>query len=308
MDRSSVLEPRRLRLLRELKLRGTIAEVAEALSFSPSHVSQQLAILEREAGAVLLRKQGRRLVLTPQGELLVDYAEQLLELLEVAERSVRASLGSPTGTVRLAVFQSAALGLIPSVLTELRETHPRLRVEMVQHEPESALTDTYAGDFDLVVAEQYPGHAAPHAPGLDRLPLMTDGLKLAVPRASGVARLGEAADMAWVMEPPGTASRHWAEQRCRSAGFEPDVRYETADLQAQIRLVETGNAVCIVNELTIREDSEHLRLLDLPGQPHRHIFTSARRASVLDPGISAVRAALGEAAVRVQSRDVRAET
>ncbi|CAG7844115.1 HTH-type transcriptional regulator GltC [Pseudoclavibacter triregionum] len=294
-----MLDARRLRLLRELQTRGTITAVAEALAYSPSHVSQQLAILEREAGATLLRRQGRGVQLTPQGEVLAAHARGILDRLELAEREVRASLGEPSGTVRVAVFQSAALALLPGVLRLLREEHPALRIEMVQHEPEAALVDTSAGDFDLVVAEQYPGHAAPHQPGLDRQLLTTDALTLAVPLESGVGSLDETRDAAWIMEPTGAASRHWAEQRCRVAGFEPDVRYETADLQAQLRLVETGNGVCIVNELTVGTARPELRLLPLPGHPRREIFTSARHASAGDPGIAAVRDALARVAAAI---------
>src|SRR5829696_2549658 len=98
-----MLEVRRLRVLRELKLRGTLAEVALALNQSPSAVSQQLAQLEREVGVELLRKTGRRVTLTPQAEILVEHTTAVLERLEQAESDVTSSLGSVTGTLRVAV-------------------------------------------------------------------------------------------------------------------------------------------------------------------------------------------------------------
>jgi DNA-binding transcriptional LysR family regulator len=79
---------RRLRLLRELKRRGTIAAVAEALSYSPSAVSQQLSTLENETGVTLLEPAGRRVRLTAQAELLVAHAGRLLEDLERAEAAL----------------------------------------------------------------------------------------------------------------------------------------------------------------------------------------------------------------------------
>ena len=126
--------------------------------------------------------------------------------------------------------------------------YPEVRIEMTQREPETALHETWARDFDLVIAEQYPGHAAPRYPELDRVKLTTDAIRLAVPpeaagRPPPSVRSKTLQTSPWVMEPRGAASRHWAEQACRSAGFEPDVRFETADLQAQIRLIESGNAV-----------------------------------------------------------------
>ena len=290
-----MLELRRMRLLRELQLRGTIAGVAEALSLTPSAVSQQLSTLEREVGVPLLRRAGRRVALTPQGELLAQRADELLELLERAEREVADSVGQATGRVRLVMFQSATLALLPPLLRILETAQPLLRIEAVQHEPESALWKTFAGDFDLVVAEEYPEHAAPRHPGVDRVPLGTDRLRLAVPADAEVERLEDAAALPWVLEPAGAASRHWGEQRCRLAGFEPDARFATSDLQAQVRLIAAGRAAGFLNDLTERP-AAGIRLIDLPGDPRRTIFTAARAASADGPEIAAVRAALVEAA------------
>jgi DNA-binding transcriptional LysR family regulator len=298
-----MLDVRRLRLLRELKIRGTLAEVAEALQYSPSSVSQQLALLEKEAGVELLRKTGRRVQLTPQAEVLVAHTAQLLETLEQAEADLAASLTTVTGTVRIAVFQSAALALMPDALTRMTSSYPEVRIEMTQREPETALHETWARDFDLVIAEQYPGHAAPRYAELDRVRLTNDAIRLAVPPAGrgrpAVRSLTDTAGMAWVMEPRGAASRHWAEQACRSAGFEPDVRFETADLQAQIRLIESGNAVALMPDLVWTGRGTTSELITLPGDPHRTIFTSARRSSATRPAILAAREVLAETAASI---------
>ncbi len=289
-----MLDVKRLRLLHELHLRGTIAAVAAALSYTPSSVSQQLALLEAEAGMPLLEKSGRRVRLTPQADVLVLHTAALLERLELMAAELDHSLTEVTGTVRLAVFQSAALGIVPQALTILRDEYPQLRVEVTQREPESALVETWTREFDLVVAEQYPGHAAPLKPDLDRIPLLEDELRLGVPfEASSLADLAESA---WVMEPRGTASRHFAEQLCRQAGFEPDVRFETADLQAHIRLIESGHAVALLPDLVWGGREPGIRLLSLPGAPRRTVFTSARTASAARPGIIACRSALARSA------------
>jgi DNA-binding transcriptional LysR family regulator len=298
-----MLDVRRLRLLRELKIRGTLAEVAEALQYSPSSVSQQLALLEKEAGVVLLRKTGRRVQLTPQAEVLVAHTAQLLETLEQAEADLAASLTTVTGTVRIAVFQSAALALMPDALTRMLSRYPEVRIEMTQREPETALHETWARDFDLVIAEQYPGHAAPRYAELDRIRLTEDAIRLAAPPSSpsrpAINSLADTAELAWVMEPRGAASRHWAEQACRSAGFEPDVRFETADLQAQIRLIESGNAVALMPDLVWTGRGTTAQLISLPGHPHRTVFTSARRSGAKRPAILATREILAETAASI---------
>ena len=98
--------------------------------------------------------------------------------------------------------------------------------------------------------------------------------------------------MAWVMEPYGAASRHFAEQTCRQAGFEPDVRFETADLTAQLALIESGNAVALIPDLMWIRREPSVRLIGLEGQPHRTLFTAARRSMAQRPTILACRAAL----------------
>ena len=302
-----MLDLRRLRLLREVKLRGTLAEVAEALNYSPSAVSQQLALLEKEVGVPLLRKSGRRVTLTPQAEILVAHTSTVLEVLEQAEAEVTTSLERPAGLVRLAVFQSAALALLPDALTLVRSEYPEMRLEVTQQEPEAALHATWTRDFDLVVAEQYPGHAAPRHPELDRVDLTTDPIRLGVSKTlvteHNIKNLADTANLPWVMEPRGTASRHWAEQACRQAGFEPDLQFETADIQAHIRLVESGNAVALLTGLAWVGRPVTVELIDLPGNPRRTVFTAARRASAKSPAIVVCRDVLARTAELITSTE-----
>lgn len=300
-----MLDVRRLRLLVELSQRGTLSAVAEALSYSPSSVSQQLSQLEREAGVPLLVQVGRRVQLTPQAELLVGHARAVLDRLEEAEADVARSLTDVGGTVRIAVFQSAAHAIVPQALTLLRAEHPNLRVEVTEREPDAGLFEVSARDFDLVIAEQYPGHTRAHRDDLDRVRLAADAIRLALPPhptrlmprdPDPSAVLAAAAGMPWVLEPKGTASREWAEQLCREAGFEPDVRFESADLMAHIRLIRTGNAVGVLPDLVWAGEAPSVALLDLPGHPEREIFTSTRPAAATRPAVVASRDALARAA------------
>ena len=94
----------------------------------------------------------------------------------------------------------------------------------------------------------------------------------------------------------GTDSREWAEQLCRAAGFEPDVRFETADLMAHIRLIRSGNAVGLLPDLVWAGEAPSVELVDLPGHPEREVFSSTRLAAADRPGVVACRDALARAA------------
>jgi DNA-binding transcriptional LysR family regulator len=286
-----MFELRRLRLLHELSQRGTLAAVAEALSYSPSTVSQQLAQLEKDAGMPLLLPDGRRVRLTAHGELLAAHAARALELEERVRGDLE-TLRPGSAPVRLAVMQSAAQSILAPALTLLAEREPALPVVIAELPPEEGLFELSARRFDLVVAEQYPGHTREHRSGLTREELGEDPIRLAVPPADRTRELPALRDRAWVMEPEGTAARQWAVQQCRAAGFEPDVRFEIADLTAHVRLIAAGLAVGMLPDLVWAGERPRVRLVDLPGRPAREIFTAVRASSASRPAIRAVRAAL----------------
>ncbi|GAB2830913.1 LysR family transcriptional regulator [Actinocorallia aurea] len=287
-----MLDLHRLRLLRELRHRGTLAAVAEALSYSPSAISQQLAQLETETGVVLLERDGRRVRLTEQAEILVRHTEKVLGQLELAEAELAASLREVGGQLRVAVFQTAALALVPAAVTELAAAHPGLRLRIRQLDAEEALPALQARDFDLVVGEDYPDESQPKYPGLSWRPLGKDPLRLAVPASFAAKGLADLAGVPMAMEPEGTVPRRWAQSICRKAGFEPDVRFESTDMLLHARLVETGHAASILPDLLWASAPVAPRLIALPGAPARTIFTAVREGAEDHPAVTACRAAL----------------
>ena len=114
-----MLSPRRLVVLREFVAQGTIAGAAEALAFTPSAVSQQLAQLQREAGVDLFRRSGRRLELTDAGRMLAERAGGVLGELEALESGLASLAGKVRGVVRLASFQTATRALVMPALPPL---------------------------------------------------------------------------------------------------------------------------------------------------------------------------------------------
>src|SRR5918992_3683462 len=169
-----MLELRRLRLLRELNERGTIAAVADALRFTPSAISQQLAMLEREAGVPLLERAGRGVRLTDAALVLVDHADALLERAALAEADLAAAAGTVAGRGRIAGFQSVTLRLALPAIDALRRHAPRLRCEVVEAEPEQALPALALGDVDLVLGDEWQHQPVRLPDGVERHELHRD--------------------------------------------------------------------------------------------------------------------------------------
>jgi DNA-binding transcriptional LysR family regulator len=299
-----MLDLRRLRLLRELRDRGTIGAVAVALDYSPSAVSQQLRVLEAETGAVLLERTGRRVRLTPAGLTLARHAERLLAAAEEAEAELAVSGGGVAGTVRIAAFQTATLALVPPALTALAAAHPQLRVEVLEAEPEAALHALGLGELDLVIADEWEYVPRAGHEGLLREELLREAVRLILPRDHVLARRGPAAPLrelataAWACGRPPSAHDRLVHRACRVlGGFTPDVRHRSTDLLVLLALVRSDHAVTLLPDLVRAEADPTLAVRDVAEGPlTRMVFTAVRAASADRPALTAVRAALRAAA------------
>ncbi len=299
-----MLDLRRLRLLRELHERGTVAAVADALQFTPSAVSQQLAVLEREAGVPLLEKAGRGLRLTDPALVLVEHAAALLERAALAEADLAAAAGTVAGRGRIAAFESVALHLALPAIGALAREAPRLRCELVEAEPEQALPALALGDVDLVLADEWRPEPRSLPEGVVRHELPGDPVRLVLPadhpaalRHEQSVPMAELSDEQWVTGEAGMGWDEMTRRTCRAlGGFEPDVRHRTAGATVALALVARGLAVAMLPALPLagREPGVALRGI-AEGPVERAIFAASRAADAARPStlalVSAVRAA-----------------
>ncbi|MEG9250297.1 LysR family transcriptional regulator [Arthrobacter sp. Soc17.1.1.1] len=289
----------RLRLLREVSIRGTLAAAAQALGYNPSSVSHQLRLLEDEAGVRLLEPVGRKVRLTQEAHILVRHTEGILQHLESAEAEISLTQQVVRGTVRVASFQTANHTLIPPALTSLKAEHPNLQVCVAHISAELAVPALLARDFDIVLQEEYPAHPRPAVEGAEITTIGMDPLLLLTPADERSARLEDLTDRHWVMEPQGTQARSWAEAQCRGAGFEPRIAYESSDVLLHVRLVAAGLAVGLVPGLALAaSDARSVRAHPLQNEPARRIVTAVRRGGGHAPAIAAVRQQVSRTAVQ----------
>lgn len=288
-----MLDLRKLLLLRELHARGTVAAVAQALSFTPSAVSQQLAQLQREAGVALTEKVGRRLQLTDAGLRLVEHADALLARVEEAEAELQSAAGAVFGRLRIASLQTPMLALVAPAMKGLTAAHPQLRLEVVEMEPERALPALALGTLDLVVAEEYPEEPRQLHPELERFELCGDGIIVALPedhpvaRAGGPVALSDLAHETWVSPHAETQFAQAQLRTCRVVGgFEPDVRHWANDLAVLLALVAQGQGVGLLPLLG--EVFRHDGVASRPVQGvtlERTIYAYTRRSVQARPAI-----------------------
>ena len=151
-----MLDVRRLSLLRELANRGTIGAAAAALHLTGPAVSQQLAVLEREAGVPLLERQGRGLGLTSAGQMLLAHADVILANVAQAESDLAAIRGGALGTVRIAVFPSAARSVVSRLWTgSPASAEHRVGLRVIEQEPEFSVATLLQREADLALIHSY---------------------------------------------------------------------------------------------------------------------------------------------------------
>ncbi|KOV25309.1 LysR family transcriptional regulator [Streptomyces sp. XY413] len=323
-----MLDVRRLRLLRELARRGTIAAVAEALSFSPSAVSQQLGVLEREAGLPLLERTGRRVRLTPAGQNLVRHAEAVLERLEQADADLAEARGGLAGALRIGAFPTASRAIVPAALVALARRHPGLEPMVCETDPAAVAHALRAGDLDVALVHAYDFVPAEREPGLTTEPLYGEAMYLAEPAAGtpgtpGMpgtpgapgapgatapdqdAVLRAHAGSPWITATPGTLCHAMTVRACQAAGFTPRVRHQVDEFATVLALVAAGQGVAVVPQLGVTgpaDPSVHLTRLVM----QRRTNLAFRSGAAAHPAVAAFGAAL-RAAVPPDLAGSRAE-
>lgn len=306
-----MLNVNRLRMLREVQGKGTIAAAAESLFMSPSAVSQQMAVLEREAGVALLEREGRGVRLTEAGKVLVANTERILAEIEHAEADLAASARGIVGRVRVSAFPTAARAILVPALVDLRDEHPNLRLSMIDLEPEESLPALKARELDVVLAYEWDLLPSLEDLGVEREELLVERVYLALSSEHPLAQRGgpvaiaELADEEWIVGRDSTSMLDLVRSAANRSGFEPRTDFHSMDFEVILAAVSAGLGVALgpalafqpVANVAVRE------IADL--QLNRSIWAAIRRGSGSTPGISAVLAALRISSAKVAEEIAR---
>ncbi|MEV0616468.1 LysR family transcriptional regulator [Nonomuraea sp. NPDC050404] len=247
-----MLDPTRLLLLREFAEHGTMTAVGEVCGMTSSAVSQQLAVLEREAGVALFERAGRRVRLTAEGQRLLGHARIVLNALDAAREDLR-SASTPRGPVRVACFATAALHRLLPAMAEARTRHPGLYVIIRELEPRETTEALRGGDCDLGIAFTY--NLIPEDPpaGITRHFLGVEPLLLALPEshpaAAGEVDLRVLREESWIAGSRGTSDHEMLDRACALAGFHPRIIHTADDYALVLRMVREGLGASLVPEL-----------------------------------------------------------
>ena len=275
-----MLDVRRLRVLREVALRGSIAGAAEALRFTPSAVSQQVAKLEREACVALVERGPRSISLTPAGWRLVEHAEAILDRLARAEIELRALAGEPPA-LRLGAITTAAVGIVPDALVRFGAVRPDVEVTVAEADPLASLARLPTREIDLAIVFEYDFVPLPADPRVVYEVLLEEPLRVVLPASHPLAqrravRLADLAEETWIRSTPRSSCHPFTERACRAAGFEPRIRFEFDDYAAMQNLVASGAGVALAPDLGLTRLSPGVAARPIAFGPKRRVLAAYR--------------------------------
>jgi DNA-binding transcriptional LysR family regulator len=310
-----MLNVNRLLVLREVARRGSFSAAAEALSYTQSAVSQQIAALEAETGMTLLVRRPRGVSLTAAGQTLMGHAEGVLADLEAAEAALAAIAGLRGGRLRMASFPTAGATLMPLAIATFRERHPDVELTLAEGEPEQIAPRLRAGELDLALLFEFdepPREESTRASGstddgLTRVELLEDPLYLALPRAHRLAerrrlRLGDLRGEAWVQTAQASPCARHVVRCCHAAGFEPNVSFQSDDYQTVQGLVAAGVGVALIPELALSVVREDIVIRALsPRPPARRVIAATAAGARLLPAAPAMLSVLEEVACEYEA-------
>ncbi|HUA12854.1 MAG TPA: LysR family transcriptional regulator [Solirubrobacteraceae bacterium] len=288
-----MLNVNRLRTLSEVARRGSFSAAADALDYTQSAVSQQIATLEAETGTTLLERHGRTVHLTAAGQTLVAHADGILARLEAAEAALGAIAGLRGGRLRMASFPSAGGAIMPTAIAAFRAAHPLVELSLAEGEPEQVAPRLRAGELDLALLFEFADGPA-LAEGMERTVLLEDPLHVALPAGHRLAGapsvdIADLAGEAWVQTALRSPCALQVLRSCHAAGFEPHVAFESDDYQTVQGLVAAGVGVALIPALALSPQNKGVIIRPLsPAPPKRTVFAATPPAARLVPAAPAM--------------------
>jgi DNA-binding transcriptional LysR family regulator len=296
-----MLSVARLKVLKEVAYRGSLSSAAEALSYTQSAISQQIAALEAETGMALLERHPRGVSLTAAGQTLVGHAEGILARLDTAEAALSAIAGLRGGRLRMASFPTAGSTLMPVAIANFRAAYPGVELTLAEGEPEEIVPRLRAGELDLALLFEFAENTQ-LLDGMARSPLLEDPMYLALPREHRLVkkaklRLSELDHESWVQTSSSSPCARHVVRSCHAAGFEPSVTFESDDYQTVQGLVAAGVGVALIPELALSVVREDIAIRALsPAPPVRQVIAATPEGARLVPAAPAMLTMLGHAA------------
>jgi DNA-binding transcriptional LysR family regulator len=282
----------RLLALRELARSGTMAAAADALHLTPSAISQQIGLLERDLNIGLTERRGRGVTLTPAGEALVRHTERVMMVLDEAKSELALLRAELTGELRVAAFPSVAVAVLSETVRLIQAKHPRLHIVVQEMEPQEGLTALGTWNTDVALIDDLAADPGVRHDAYDLIPIAQDVMHILLPQSNPLAkrkslRISDLRDAYWALDSTNSSFGAFVTGLCRRAGFEPKINAHCTGFEMVASMVASGCSVSIASGLRLVKPLSGVAAVRLRPEIHRKIVLAYRRGDREHPAISA---------------------
>lgn len=272
------IDTRRLGFLLAVSRHGGVVAAADALQMSPSAVSQQIAKLEEETGTRVLDRQPDGAVLTPAGKILAEAAERVEAEVDDARRALGGLDGDVSGTVVVGAFRTVIRVILVPLLEQLAETHPGVRLVLVETAEEQGRRALRRGELDLLLIEHDLSSPETVPAGVRDVPFFDEPWVVALPSASpNPTSLTDLLDATWLTAESGSAADRALRRLANELSFEPRTAHLYLNFDVALALVGSGLGIALLPSLALRQEvPDNVQWTTLPGLGSRRVFIRHR--------------------------------
>ena len=248
------MDLRQLDMLRAIAETGSFTGAGEKLHVSQSAISRQIKLLEEELNEPLFSRSGRRVVITPAGETLLQLSHRVFADVNETKRLIGERQRVLSGTLRLAAGMTVCLYVYPLIIKEFRRHHPKVDIKLVTGPTPRLLRRLKAGAIDLALLT-----LPIEEPDLETVPVLHEELLLIMPRdhpLAGRKRIGpqDLVHQPFVVYEGGSNTRRMLDQFFTSAQIDPRIVLETENVEILKALVRIGLGLSLVPYLAIARE------------------------------------------------------
>jgi DNA-binding transcriptional LysR family regulator len=277
-----MLSSTRLQVLAELAARGSFSGAADALEYTQSAVSKQVAALEREVGTQLVVRDVRPVCLTPAGEALLRHARTVLDALSAAEAELEAIAALEGGRLRVGAYSSVGATLVVQAIAEFRKRHPGVKITVIEAGRDKLVENVRAGDLEVAAVFDFPALDLRVDDGLESRHLLDEPHDLLLHPEHRLVRkkrviMADLRDEDWLFPTlaPDSPTQKLFTAACTVAGYEPKIVFRVNDCEMFQALVAAGVGVGFLPRLALHPVHPGVVIKPVADAPRRRILAVA---------------------------------
>lgn len=246
---------------------NSFSRAAEKIYRTQPAISAQVRLLEQECGEKLFDRSGKKVLLTPAGEILKRYAEKLLGLQKEALQAIAELNQTPRGKLYIGANEATCLYVLPKTFAKFKQLYPLVQISIYRNFSHKIVQKVQEGAVDLGIVTLPQA-----APNMEIISVFKDEVQVVVPKSHPLAKnrsvsVEELAQYPLILPKTGH-TRVVIDRLLRDFRDRLQISMELASVETQKKFVGAGLGISLISRAYAQSDvaAGILKLIPLAGQ------------------------------------------